>query len=146
MKSKIHEFHFKNISMSKQIFLLVAMLAITSATIAQTTTTPPLKDRIVGKWMYKGIEEFGVLTPADSTQKNDYVEITADGNYKMMMSGAEESGGYKLVDAYKQLYFTNTANKKTKMFTIKSSLNGKLVLDYQTPELIHHKYTYEKSN
>jgi hypothetical protein len=75
MKSKIHEFHFKNISMSKQIFLLVAMLAITSATIAQTTTTPPLKDRIVGKWMYKGIEEFGVLTPADSTQKNDYVEI-----------------------------------------------------------------------
>ena len=130
----------------KKAFLLIAMFAISTVAIAQTTTTPPLKDRIIGKWMYKGIEEFGVLTPPDSTQKNDYVEITADGNYKMMMSGAEESGGYKLVDAYKQLYITNTTSKKTKMFTIKSSLNGKLVLDYQTPELIHHKYTYEKVN
>ncbi len=117
--------------------------AQTETTTTQTTT-PPLKDRIVGKWMYNGIEEFGVLTPPDSTQKNDFVEIGADGNFKMMWGGKEEAGAYKLVIDYKQIYMSDVATKKTKMFTIKSSLNGKLVLDYQTPELIHHKYQYEK--
>lgn len=134
----------------KQLLIFLSVIFISVNAFAQTetptqSTTPPLKDRIVGKWMYKGTEEFAVLTPADSTQKNDYLEITADGNYKMMTNGNEETGTYKLVTDYKQIYFSNAENKKTKMFTIKSSLNGKLVLDFQTPDLIHTKYQYEKA-
>ncbi len=133
----------------KQLLVFISVLFISVNAMAQTetptqSTTPPLKDRIIGKWMYKGTEEFAVLTPADSTQKNDYVEITADGNYIMMVNGKEETGAYKLVEAYKQIYFSANTTKKTKMFTIKSSLNGKLVLDFQTPDLIHTKYQYEK--
>lgn len=133
----------------KQLVFFLAIFFISSNAIAQTettqTSTTPLKERIVGKWMYKGTEEFAVLTPADSTQKNDYVEITADGNYMMVVNGKEETGAYKLVADYKQIYFTSNSTKKTKMYTIKSSLNGKLVLDFQTPDLIHTKYQYEKA-
>ena len=133
----------------KQLVFFLAIFFISANAIAQTETTqtpaPPLKDRIVGKWIYKGTEEFAVLTPADSTQKNDYVEITADGNYMMVANGKEETGAYKLVADYKQIYFTSNSTKKTKMYTIKSSLNGKLVLDFQTPDLIHTKYQYEKA-
>ncbi len=133
----------------KQLVFFLAIFFISANAIAQTETTqtpaPPLKDRIVGKWIYKGTEEFAVLTPADSTQKNDYVEITADGNYMMVTNGKEETGAYKLVADYKQIYFTSNSTKKTKMYTVKSSLNGKLVLDFQTPDLIHTKYQYEKA-
>jgi len=133
----------------KQLVFFLAIFFISANAIAQTETSqtpaPPLKDRIVGKWIYKGTEEFAVLTPADSTQKNDYVEITADGNYMMVTNGKEETGAYKLVADYKQIYFTSNSTKKTKMYTIKSSLNGKLVLDFQTPDLIHTKYQYEKA-
>ena len=132
-----------------QLIVFLSIFFISMNAIAQTetptqTTNPPLKDRIVGKWIYKGTEEFAVLTPADSTQKNDYVEITVDVNYKMVVNGKEETGAYKLVEVYKQIYFSANETKKTKMFTIKSSLNGKLVLDFQTPDLIHTKYQYEK--
>lgn len=133
----------------KQLVFFLAIFFISANAIAQTESTqtpaPPLKDRIVGKWIYKGTEEFAVLTPADSTQKNDYVEITADGNYMMVTNGKEETGAYKLVADYKQIYFTSNSTKKTKMYTVKSSLNGKLVLDFQTPDLIHTKYQYEKA-
>ena len=133
----------------KQLVFFLAIFFISANAIAQTETTqtpaPPLKDRIVGKWIYKGTEEFAVLTPADSTKKNDYVEITADGNYMMVANGKEETGAYKLVADYKQIYFTSNSTKKTKMYTVKSSLNGKLVLDFQTPDLIHTKYQYEKA-
>lgn len=133
----------------KQLVFFLAIFFISDNAIAQTETTqtpaPPLKDRIVGKWIYKGTEEFAVLTQADSTQKNDYVEITADGNYMMVTNGKEETGAYKLVADYKQIYFTSNSTKKTKMYTVKSSLNGKLVLDFQTPDLIHTKYQYEKA-
>ncbi|MEI7801336.1 MAG: hypothetical protein WCI97_01700 [Bacteroidota bacterium] len=134
----------------KQALLFLSVFFLSVSAFAQTeptptpTVNPPLNERIIGKWMYKGTEEFGVLAAPDSTQKNDFIELTADGNYKMMWSGKEEAGGYKLVEAYKQIYMTNAANKKTKMFTIKSSLNGKLTLDYQTPDLVHTRYEYEK--
>ncbi|HAP00495.1 MAG TPA: hypothetical protein DCQ93_01095 [Bacteroidetes bacterium] len=137
--------------MRKKFFgLILFTLHFSLFSFSQTTTTtpqttnPPLNERIIGKWLFKGIDEFGVLAAPDSTQRNDYVEINADNTYKMMANGKEESGTYKLVIDYKQLYFTGSTSRKTKMFTIKSSLNGKLVLDFQTPDLIHHKYTYEK--
>lgn len=132
----------------KQLLLFLFVFFVAASAFAQIETpppvNPPLKDRIIGKWLYKGTEEFGVVTPPDSTQKSDFIEITADGNYSLKSNGKEEAGAYKLAETYKQIYCTNSTSKKTKMFTIKSSLNGKLVLDYQTPDLVHTKYQYEK--
>ncbi len=127
-------------------FILILFISITThaqTEITTPTSTPSLKDRIAGKWLYKGTEEFAVFTAADSTQKNDYIEISPDGNYLIVVRGKQETGTYKLVEAYKQIYFSSSTTKKTKMFTIKSSVNGKLTLDFQTPDLIHTKYQYE---
>ena len=125
----------------KSIFLLLSVVAFGLNAVAQTTTW---KEKIVGNWKYEGTEEFGVLTAADSTQTNDLVEFNADGSFRLVEKNRETKGTYKVAETAKTV--TLTADKKSRLFYLKKSDPGVLILESQTPDLVRtrHRYTAVK--
>ncbi len=122
------------------IFLTVTVLNVPDS-YAQNASS--IKDRITGKWMYEGTEEFGVVT-LDSLQSNDRIEFNSDGNFNQIFNGDKISGTYKITESTKQIFMTDTVTKKTTMYKVKRLTQTELTLDFQTPDLVHTLYKYKK--
>ena len=101
------------------------------------------KDLLAKKWNYKGIEEFGVVRPPDSTMKSDLIELKADGTFNWMKQGKKISGTWTLNEKAGTIGFTNDQTKKTQAYNLKSVDEKQLVIEYQTPDLVRTRYRYE---
>ena len=100
------------------------------------------KDLLSQKWKYLGVEEFGVLHSPDSTQKNDWLSLMADGTYEWMQKGKTTSGTWKLNESAKIIVFTDSKTKKSLNYNLKSISENDLTIEYQTPDLVRTRYRY----
>lgn len=127
----------------KHIFVLIALVACIGNTInAQSQSTAAWKDKVVGKWKYIGIEEFGVVTPADSLSKTNWLEINADGTFRTMEKNVANKGTYAVNESAKTIVFKDGTGK-TKLYNLKPSDAGVLLMEYQNPkDLVRTRYRY----
>lgn len=86
--------------MKKVIVLLFLMLGTTSLSYSQE-----LKTLVSGKWfvdsMKIGNEKF------EFSDDKNWLELSSDGRYHIMMSNKEENGTWKLITEAKELEFDN---------------------------------------
>lgn len=129
--------------MKRKLLLLITVTAL-SMNLAFSQTAPSIKERITGKWIYQGTEEFGVVT-LDSLQKNDWIEFNADGHFKRLNTGKEETGTFKITESTRQIFLTDGVTGKTVMYKIKYLKPESLTLDFQTPDLVHTLYQFKRS-
>src|SRR6185295_5431461 len=118
----------------KVIILLLLILPL--KTFSQTSQ----KELLTQKWKYLGVEEFGVLHPPDSTQKNDWLSMNSDGTYEWMRNGETSSGTWKLNEAAKIIVFTDSKTKKSLNYNLKNISAIDLTIEYQTPDLVRTRY------
>lgn len=127
----------------KTKLILLLTVTILSFHFSYSQNTPSIKERITGKWIYEGTEEFGVVT-LDSLQNNDRIEFNTDGSFNQVLNGDKVSGTYKITESTKQIYMTDAVTKKTMMYKVKRLTQTELTLDFQTPDLVHTFYKYKK--
>ncbi len=104
---------------------------------------PTQKDLLAQKWKFIGIEEFGVVHPPDSSKKNDWFQMKADGTYEWSQSGKKSTGTWKLNEAAKTVVFTDDKTKKSLSYNLKSITAADLTIEYQTPDLVRTRYRYQ---
>ncbi len=101
-----------------------------------------VKELLIQKWKYTGIEEFSVVYPPDSMMKDDWLLFSTDGRYQSITRGKSTSGTWKINEASKIISLTDAATKKTISYNLKGITPGELTLEYQTPDLVRTKYRY----
>ncbi len=117
---------------------LVLVLFMSNTCFSQTT-----KERLIKKWGFAGVEEFGVVRTPDSTAKNDLLEIKADGTYLFNKAQKSTVGNWTLNEKSGVLSLTDLKTKKTIAYTIKSIDEKEMVIEYQSPDLVRTKYHYK---
>ena len=121
---------------------LLCLLVMTTMLVNVTNAQTVWKDKVIGKWKYEGTEEFGVLTVADSLHKNNTLQFNADGTYVLTENGKVFKGTYKIDETAKTLT-TSESGGKSKLYYLKKSDPGVLIVETQTPDLVRtrHRYT-----
>jgi hypothetical protein len=127
--------------MKRFVVFLVALTGLVTVASAQTAPAVNWKEKVVGQWAYAGTEEFGVVTPPDSTQAKDNLAVNADGTYKRMEKGKASNGTYKVDETAKTITFKD-ATGKSKMYYLKKSDPGVLIIEFQTPDLVRTRYKF----
>jgi hypothetical protein len=128
----------------KKCFVLtvIAICAILLNSTAQTTPTD-WKLKVVGSWKYLGEEQFGVVTDPDEANASNTLIIRDDMSFEKSDAGKIMIGTYTINDAAKTITFKDTKSGKSKMYYLKKSEPGYLIIEYQTPDLIRTRYKYE---
>jgi hypothetical protein len=110
-----------------KIFILTL---ITALAVGALTT----KEKLQHNWKLTAVEEFGSKWPVDEKNKDDYMDLKADGNYKMTLYGEKKSGTWSFNKGGKTINFVNGDAKF--FFKLKSVSDTALVAEYQHPSLI----------
>ena len=118
--------------------MMILFLFISGLSHAQSK-----KDLLVKTWNYKGMEEFGVIKPPDSTMKSDLLKLEADGNFSMIKSGKKLSGKWSLNEKAAIITITDTKMNKPMNYNLKKLDEKELIIEYQTPDLVRTRYIYE---
>ena len=118
------------------------LFAITFLSYFHGGAQPSKSDLLVNQWKYSGVEEFGVVTPPDSLEKNDLLIMKSDGTFEWLKSGKKISGTYKLNESAKILSFTDASTKKTLNYNLKKVSAADLTIEYQTPDLVRTRYRF----
>lgn len=138
----------------KKLFLITALYAAAALPgMAQPSwrvskgipLSPPNVKMICRAWKLDSVEMFDVTHTTNAKEKGDCISFNTDGAFSITMEGAFGSGTWKAGGVY-----INTVSKQggasaadTKMmFKAISVAADKLILDYQTPDLITVRYTY----
>jgi hypothetical protein len=122
----------------KQISTLFFLLIVVTSLSAQESTSA-----IVKKWKLVEVEEFGEKYALTDAQKNDFIEFTADNKYKGLINGLAIEGSW--VDKVGKYIITPSKDKsvfKTNWIRVISVDSGKLLLNYQSTDLIQTKLGY----
>jgi hypothetical protein len=122
----------------KQLSTLVILFFITLSLSAQETTSA-----IVKKWKLTEVEEFGEKYALTDAQKNDFIHFTADNKYTGLINGSAIEGTW--VDKVGKYIITPSKDKsvfKTNWIRVISVDAGKLILNYQSTDLIQTKLSY----
>ena len=122
----------------KQLSTLVILFFITFSLSAQETTSA-----IVKKWKLTEVEEFGEKYALTDAQKSDFMEYTSDNKFHGLINGLAIEGSW----TEKAGKFTISPNKeksvfKTNWIRVISVDSGKLILNYQSTDLIQTKLGY----
>ncbi len=125
----------------RRFFILLAYLLTASICYSQSTNNP-----LIHNWRYAGVEEFGVMKQADSTMKNDMLQLKADGIFIMIKNGKEINGVWSANEKNETISLTDSKTKKSLIYNIKSIDEKTLIIEYQTPDLVRRRYKYEASN
>jgi hypothetical protein len=132
----------------KKIISATSLFLLFMTFVNAQVTTPPApinwKEKVISKWKYEGVETFGVLTPADSTEQKDMIELTIDGKYAQIEKGKSSTGTYSLNADAKTITFKDASNSKSKMYYLKKSEPNYLIIEFQTPNLIRTRYKFIK--
>lgn len=126
-------------------FVALFIIASCFVNMASAQTTTNWAEKVVGKWHYEGTEEFGVVSAPDSTHKKDWLQFNADGTFSASEKGKAIKGTYA-IDGNAKTMTTKDSAGKSKLYYLKKSDPGILMLETQTPDLIRtrHKYTAMK--
>jgi hypothetical protein len=122
----------------KQLSTLVILFFITLSLSAQETTSA-----LVKKWKLTEVEEFGEKYALTDAQKNDFIHFTADNKYTGLINGLAIEGTW--VDKVGKYIITPSKDKsvfKTNWIRVISVDAGKLLLNYQSTDLIQTKLSY----
>jgi hypothetical protein len=127
----------------KQLSTLVILFFITLSLSAQESISA-----IVKKWKLVEVEEFGEKYALTDAQKNDFIEFTADNKYQGLINGLAIEGSWtEKTGKFTVTPFTVTPNKEKSIFKVNwikvlSVDSGKLLLNYQSTDLIQTKLGY----
>jgi len=132
--------------MKKLLPLFVLLILFTTSLSAQQPAagTAQWKDKAIGKWKYMGVEQFGVVDTTNAATRNDMLEIKADGTYSKVEEGKTSNGTYVIAQATATITFKDASTGKSKLYYLKKAPAGKLLIEYQTPDLIRTRYQYVK--
>jgi hypothetical protein len=110
---------------------------------AQTPTD--WKQKVLGEWNYLGEEQFGVETEPDAENANNKLILREDLTFEKTDAGKTISGTYVINESAKTITFKDAKTGKTKMYYLKKSDPGYLIIEYQTPDLIRTRYKYQQA-
>ncbi len=137
----------KKLMLIAAICILAAMpsAAQPSWRVSHGINLTPEKTKIICKsWKLDSTEMFDVPHASNGKESGDGVTFNTDGSFSITKEGVAANGTWKAAGVY-----INTTSKTagaasdTKMmFKAISIAADKLVLDYQTPDLITVRYTY----
>lgn len=92
-------------------------------------------------WKLDTIEQFGVAAAVNAKEQNDGMTFLADSTFFITREGVPGSGKWKPMWGNSvSVSFGDPAT--TMLFKIVSITDSKMVMTYQTPDLITYKYTY----
>lgn len=128
--------HYKKFLLPGAVSWVMIML-FQGHTFSQTT-----KEQLSRRWVFVGVEEFGVVRPPDSTAKNDFMEIKTDGTFFMAKAEKKASGNWTFNEKTGVLSLYDLKTKKTINYTIKSMNEKEMVIEYQSPDLVRTRYHY----
>lgn len=122
----------------KQLSTLVILFFLSLSLSAQESTSA-----IVKKWKLVEVEEFGEKYALTDAQKADFMEFTSDNKYKGLINGLGVEGSWS-EKAGKYIISPNKEKSVFKVNWIKllSVDSGKLLLNYQSTDLIQTKLGY----
>jgi hypothetical protein len=92
-------------------------------------------------WAIDTVEQFGVAAKANAKEKNDLITLLADGTLFFTQEGTAATGTWKYAGGRLNIETKSPDNKIS--FKMISLADTRLVLEYQTPDLIKIKYTYK---
>ncbi|MBI2966821.1 MAG: hypothetical protein HYY40_03275 [Bacteroidetes bacterium] len=130
----------------KNLVLLAPWLFITIFLSAQTkpAQTVAEKEKLLCRtWKFTLSEEFGLENEPAAEQKNDSILFKSDKKVIMINSGVLTTGFWSLDKGGNFLYVTPDNSATKIMFGLKSITEDKLVLEFQTPDLVRTRYHYE---
>jgi hypothetical protein len=105
------------------------------------TISPEKSAMLCKAWKLDSVSQFGVTQAASPKEKGDVVTINNDGNYSMIMEGVASMGTWK-GNAAPYIYTSAGTPEIKKMYKVLALTNNRLVLEYQTEDLIRVDYTY----
>ena len=92
-------------------------------------------------WKLDSVEQFAVTLKANAKEANDGITFMADGTFFITSEGAATNGTWKGNGAPYINTTTGTPEVK-KMYKLISLSDSRLVIEYQTEDLIRIQYTY----
>ena len=96
-------------------------------------------EHLTQKWVLAELEEFGDKWSPGEENKDDFVELNADGTYLMILYGEEKSGTF--IHKGSALHFTN--NEEKFFWKLISVSANELLVEYQQPSLIRTKLFFK---
>jgi hypothetical protein len=109
--------------------------------MAQSSTD--WKTKVLGRWKYLGVEQFGVETEPNQANIANTLSLFDDLRFEKKDSTVFSSGTYIINETAKTLTLKDSTTGKTKLFYLKKSDPGYLIIEFQTPDLIRTRYKYE---
>jgi hypothetical protein len=91
-------------------------------------------------WKLDTLSQFGVEKKASAKEANDGITFVADGNLFFTQEGAAATGTWSYAGGRINTVTKNPDNKIS--FKIISLADNRVVLEYQTPDLVRIRYTY----
>lgn len=134
----------RTITLLSLIFIFVSAVSFAQEAVKTTPAKPKTSgaELLVDKnWKIVSVEEWGVVTkpPADRN-KNDMLNLTADGKFNLMMHGVQRSGTW--IKSGQYIQFTDEAKKKFG-YKIVSSTATNLKVDHFSDEEGHSIFEFE---
>lgn len=126
----------------KKFFLPVAVSLVMIILFHSYSFSQITKEQLSRRWVFVGVEEFGVVRPPDSTAKNDFIEIKTDGTFDMEKAEKKANGNWTFNEKTGVLSLFDLKTKKTINYTIKSMNEKEMVIEYQSPDLVRTRYHY----
>jgi hypothetical protein len=108
---------------------------------AKSPLSPEKTKMLCKPWQLDSIENFGVVKPVNDKEKNDGVTFMADSTFFITEEGVPGTGKWKPAWGT-TVSATFGTPAVTKQFKIISITDSKLIMSYQTPDLITLTYTY----
>jgi hypothetical protein len=114
----------------------------TQTTTTQTTTANGTKAKSITKsWTLSMTENFGDQHKPNDTQKNDLLNLMADGRYRLIMNGVAEGGTWTLSKDNLWITLTTDAGAVKKLKVLESS-ETTLKVDYRDADEVHNVLIY----
>jgi hypothetical protein len=136
--------------------LIIALLFIGASMFAQTATKAPTTTTqttpangtkaksLTKSWTLSMTENFGDQHKPNDTQKNDLLNLMADGRYRLIMNGVAEGGTWTL--SKDNLWITLTTDAgAVKKFKVLESSDTTLKIDYRDADEVHNVLIYSSA-
>jgi len=113
-----------------------------STTTTQTAPTLSAKQKTLCKeWKFVRSESFDLAQPPTDAQKNDLVNLMADGRYRLILDGVAEGGTWTVDAGCKWITMTSDAGV-VKKFQVLSQTDTELKVDYRDSDGTHNVLIY----
>ncbi len=138
--------------MSKTFFTILLCVTMTlayaqtpaPAAASNTHVAPTLSEKqktLCKTWKFTGSESFDLPQPPTAAQKNDLVNLMADGRYRLILDGVAEGGTWTVDAGCKWITMTSDAGV-VKKFQVLTQTDSSLKVDYRDGDGTHNVLLY----